>query len=207
MGKLIAIFSICVQNTVLNYDNNWNGKLIEPCIRNTNFVDNLLIMLYCAAHSAQYTKVQYSTVHKLTCLEADGKISFNILMTVCSRHHGSPKDCRRGRFWYLPVYTVAFLFWKLCKRSTVPLTLLKVCLKSGLRIRSSVFWANPSFFAKTICEWAIRSKNERFAHALIFVERPERFAHGSSFLVSNLSDSLTSLIFGEWPERFAHIAH
>ena len=27
------------------------------------------------------------------------------------------------------------------------------------------------------------------------------------FLVSNLSDSLTSLIFGERPERFAHIAH
>ena len=28
-----------------------------------------------------------------------------------------------------------------------------------------------------------------------------------SFLVSDLSDSLTSLIFGEQPERFAHIAH
>ena len=28
-----------------------------------------------------------------------------------------------------------------------------------------------------------------------------------SFLVSNLSDSLTSLIFGERPEQFSHIAH
>ena len=27
-----------------------------------------------------------------------------------------------------------------------------------------------------------------------------------SFLVSDLSDSLTSLIFGEQPEQFAHIA-
>ena len=42
---------------------------------------------------------------------------------------------------------------------------------------------------------------------LIFGERPERIAHGCSFLVSDLSDSHTSLIFGEGPERFAHIAH
>ena len=44
-------------------------------------------------------------------------------------------------------------------------------------------------------------KNEQFAHLLIFGEWPERFAHGPeriahghSFLVSNLSDSLTYLI-------------
>ena len=34
-----------------------------------------------------------------------------------------------------------------------------------------------------------------------------RIAHGSSFLVSNLSDLLTSLIFGELPRRFAYNAH
>ena len=45
-----------------------------------------------------------------------------------------------------------------------------------------------------ICSWS-----------LIFGERPEQIAHGCSFLVSDLSDSLTSLIFGERPERFAHI--
>ena len=61
-------------------------------------------------------------------------------------------------------------------------------------------------------------KHERFAHLwgapwairswlLIFGERPERIPHGRLFLVSNLSDSLTSLIFGEGPERFSHIAH
>ena len=37
---------------------------------------------------------------------------------------------------------------------------------------------------------AICSKNELFAHLHIFGERPERFAHGRSFLVSNLSESL-----------------
>ena len=35
----------------------------------------------------------------------------------------------------------------------------------------------------------------------------EQIAHGHSFLVSDLSDSLTLLIFGERPERFFHIAH
>ena len=38
-------------------------------------------------------------------------------------------------------------------------------------------------------------KNEQFAHCLIFGERPERISHGRSFLVSDLSDSLTLLIF------------
>ena len=47
----------------------------------------------------------------------------------------------------------------------------------GLGIRSSVFWANHSFFAK---KWV---KNEQ---------------------ISNL---LTPLIFGEQPELFTHIAH
>ena len=56
-------------------------------------------------------------------------------------------------------------------------------------------------------EWAIYSKNEWFACSLIFGERPEQITHGCSFLVSDLSDSLTSLIFRERPERFAHIAH
>ena len=45
------------------------------------------------------------------------------------------------------------------------------------------------------------------SESLIFGGQPERFAHGCSFLVSNLSDSLSLLIFGERPERFAHIAH
>ena len=33
-------------------------------------------------------------------------------------------------------------------------------------------------------------KNERFAHSLIFGEQHERVAHGLSFLVSDLSESL-----------------
>ena len=34
-------------------------------------------------------------------------------------------------------------------------------------------------------------KNERFAHFLIYHERPERIAHGHTFVMSGLSDSLT----------------
>ena len=43
--------------------------------------------------------------------------------------------------------------------------------------------------------------------SLIFGERPEQISHGRSFLVSDLSDSLTLLIFGDRPEQFTHIAH
>ena len=57
------------------------------------------------------------------------------------------------------------------------------------------------FFAKKISEWAIRSRS------LISSERPKQMAHGCSFLVSDLSDTLTLLIFGEQPEQFAYIAH
>ena len=42
---------------------------------------------------------------------------------------------------------------------------------------------------------------------LISSEHPEQIAHGRSFLVSVMSDSLTSLILFERNERFTHIAH
>ena len=40
-----------------------------------------------------------------------------------------------------------------------------------------------------------------------FAQKNERFAHGRSFLVNDLSNLLTLLFFGERPEQFAHIAH
>ena len=95
-------------------------------------------------------------------------------------------------------------------------------LLSGQGICSSVFQQNRSFFAQKLANEGLAQKNERFAHSLIFGERPEwlltitvlisseqpeQIAHGDSFLVSNLSDLLTLLISCEWPEWFAHIAH
>ena len=65
---------------------------------------------------------------------------------------------------------------------------------AGLGICSSVFWANRLFFAKKWADERFAYKNEQLAHLLIFCERPEGFAHGRSFLVSNLSNSLTSLV-------------
>ena len=55
------------------------------------------------------------------------------------------------------------------------------------------FLSESLVFAK---KWA----NEGFAQ-----KKSDSLIH--SFLVSDLSDSLTSLSFGEWLERFAHIAH
>ena len=50
-------------------------------------------------------------------------------------------------------------------------------------------------FCEKMRERVIRSKNERFSHLLIFGEWPERFAHGRSFLVSHLSESLMVTLF------------
>ena len=97
--------------------------------------------------------------------------------------------------------------------------------RPGLGICSYDFRANRSFFAqKWANEW-FTQKNERFTHSLIFGEWPERFAHDRtfplsdvskmlivahfwwatwancsfrSFLVSDLSDLLTSLRGNEW---------
>ena len=92
----------------------------------------------------------------------------------------------------------------------------------GLGIRSSVFRVSETLvFCSKMNEWVIRSKKRAihsFAHfwwetwaiqswSLISSERPERIAHGRSFLVRDLRDLLKSLIFGEQPERFTHIAH
>ena len=56
------------------------------------------------------------------------------------------------------------------------------------------FLSKSLVFCEKMGEWAIHSK--KTSHSLICGEWPERFAHGRSFLVSNLlSDSLTLLIF------------
>ena len=59
--------------------------------------------------------------------------------------------------------------------------------RTGLGIRSSVFWANHLFMQKNE---RFAQINKRFAHSLIFGEQPERFTHGRSLLVSVLSQSL-----------------
>ena len=95
----------------------------------------------------------------------------------------------------------------------------KLCprLRAGLGLCSSVFRANHSFFAQKWANEPFAQKNEQFTRSLIFGELPERFAHDRSFplseslmvahfwwatwairshrsfLVSDLSDLLTSL--------------
>ena len=75
------------------------------------------------------------------------------------------------------------------------------------------FWANCSFFV-------INRANERFAHFLIYHERPEQITHGRSFVMSDLSDLLTvaplswaiwanhsqSLIWFEQSEQMSELA-
>ena len=73
--------------------------------------------------------------------------------------------------------------------TTISSSALISSLAAGLGIHSLViarFLRRNEQFAQ---------KNEQFAHCLIFGERPEQISHGRSFLVSDLSDSLTLLIF------------
>ena len=53
------------------------------------------------------------------------------------------------------------------------------------------FLSESLVFCEQNSEWAIRSKKERFTHSLIYHERPEQIAHGCSFIISDLSNSLT----------------
>ena len=64
----------------------------------------------------------------------------------------------------------------------------------------------PHFLPNNEEMWNSLQKNERFAHSLIFGERPEGFAHDRSFLVSNLSDSLTSLTRKRGNEQITHLS-
>ena len=68
-------------------------------------------------------------------------------------------------------------------------------------------WANEQFSQKN--EWFTHSlmfgeQNEWFAILLISSEGPEQITHGRSFLVSEMSNSLTSLIWFEQNEQFTH---
>ena len=117
-----------------------------------------------------------------------------------------------NNFKMLPLYNPlknykCFLFlWRIitCSSLASVWIIIKYSCFAGLEIRSSVFRANCLFLAKKMSEWAIRSK-KRAIHS---------FAHFwwakwaiRSFLVSEMSDLLTSLIFGEPNEQFTHIAH
>ena len=74
---------------------------------------------------------------------------------------------------------------------------LKRISNSLIRSKELAIHSFAHFWCAT---WAICSQS------LISSEGCEWITHGRSFLVSDLSDSLTSLIFGERPEQFAHIA-
>ena len=89
-----------------------------------------------------------------------------------------------------------YLYTVLYRRGTGRAGNLLICFLSELLV-----------FSQKVSEWAIRSKKwaiRSFAHfwwvawairlrLLIFGEQTEQIAHGCSFLVSDLSDSLTSL--------------
>ena len=89
-----------------------------------------------------------------------------------------------------PVYYCTVLIDERCCHTS--LSQLLVNLLNAAQFGSNYIWVNFATIQAVI---------------LYFNERPEQIAHCRSFLVSDLSNSLTSLIFSGWPDRFAHIAH
>ena len=81
---------------------------------------------------------------------------------------------------------------KLCTFSQMFENCFKLILGwgTGLGIRSFDFRANRLFFVQKWANERFAKKNERFTHLLIFGDRPERFAHDCSFPLSELSESL-----------------
>ena len=122
--------------------------------------------------------------------------------------------------YYLIYFNMWILQMSFCEKFVTP---DRVLVQQTGRAGNSLigFMSESLVFYKKMSKWAICSKKWEicsFAHfwwvtwmipscSLIFGERPERIAHGCSFLVSDLSDLLTSLIFGELPRRFAYNAH
>ena len=66
--------------------------------------------------------------------------------------------------------------------------------QAGLGICSSVFWANRSFFCEKMSQWAISSKKQAIHSFTHFWWATWEIPSHCSFLVSNLSNLLTSLI-------------
>ena len=68
---------------------------------------------------------------------------------------------------------------------------------------SQIFWANRLFFVSKRANERFAQKNEQFAHLLVYHERLERIAHGGSFDMSDLSNSLTvaHLSWAIWANR------
>ena len=90
------------------------------------------------------------------------------------------------------------MFLRVVTGETICRTIMSVLYVEYWMVESHARTITDGFWWAT---WVIRSR------LLISGERPEQIAHGRSFLVSDLSDLLSSLIFGERPEQFAHIAH
>ena len=68
---------------------------------------------------------------------------------------------------------------------------------------SQIFWANCSFFVNKRANERFTQKNKQLAHLLIYHEQPELIAHSCSFVLSNLSESLSvaHLIWEVWANR------
>ena len=68
-------------------------------------------------------------------------------------------------------------------------------LQKKYRKRTKKYISSQTFLSELLffCERKtnLLKKKERFAHLLIYHERPERIAHSHSFVMSELSDSLT----------------
>ena len=68
---------------------------------------------------------------------------------------------------------------------------------------SQICWANRLLFVSKRANERFAQKNEQFAHLLVYNERLERIAHGGSFDMSDLSNSLTvaHLSWAIWANR------
>ena len=118
-----------------------------------------------------------------------------------------PILCTVPSILYCTAYTVLYRLYCVLYRLYYTVLYLLYCSVPPILCRAgNSFIGFPSkllVFCEKMSKWAIHSKNERFAHSLIFGERPERIANfwwvtwairsHSSFLVSDLSDSVTSL--------------
>ena len=148
-----------------------------------------------------FHSVNYNSVSKTQRQSPQGVLDVARRINVDEKGKGR-RCCLWDRIYFIPC-CASLLFWTRAGNLHIgfPSKSLIFCPKMSEWAIRSKKWAIHSSTHFWWATWAIRSQS------LISSERCEWITHDCSFLVSNLSDSLTSLIFGEQPEQFTHIAH
>ena len=164
----VDIFSIKNKHTICRVGNSligFLGKLLVFCEKNERMSD-----------------LRQKTSNSLICSFLVSDLSDSLMLA----HFWWATWANRSNFWWAT--------WAICsncslkKRQWAKRLFKKTYQKYDF---SQIFLSESLVFVSKRANVQFSQKNERFAHLLIYHEQPERNPHSWSFVISNLSNSLT----------------